>query len=534
MTLDALIIADSGTDSVSGSSPMRFTLDGHAASIQAVHNFLAHQGKIVPPIAGDNHLSWSSAPKLNGIALLSNLQQRGYSAALVNNFSKERKRFEHLLKQSPKAILVSTTFIVGKAALQELVTTIRSMIPGVPIIAGGPFVFQSYLIYQRRHEPDFYLPEMQSDYLFLGPSDPEIDLYITAQHGLESLHAALDRLRDGMSLQGLPNTAWRDRNGVYHFGAEKPSVPGQPEDRIDWYALPDEVFASQVVPLQASSGCPYRCAFCNFVKDRRSIYVKRIDQILDEMKAVAHRGARYVWFVDDIFRLGQGDVNTFSEALLAANLDLGWMSFIRADTVKGVDFDLLKKAGCHELQLGLESADPTVLAAMNKKSDPETYKTTVRKALAAGINVSAYFVFGHPGETAASLARTTAFMQEIQYPDLPGSFSWSIYPFLLVPLSPIFEFDQRRHYDLHGYMMNWRHATMDFPSAAKAIQRTIMAMDDSAPIFRNDNLAMLDALAPATRREFLRARLRLAKLAAAGQATQGTVYHILAENLGNT
>jgi anaerobic magnesium-protoporphyrin IX monomethyl ester cyclase len=534
MGLDALIIADAGTDSVSGSSPMRFSIDGQPATIQAIYNYLQNQGKIVPPIAGDNHLSWSSAAKLNGIALLSSLQHHGFKAKLINDFNRERERFEHLLMQSPKAILVSTTFIVGKAALQNLVSAIRNLAPGITIIAGGPFVFQSHLIHQRRNDPDFFRPEMQSDFLFLGSDDPEIDLYITAQRGLESLHAALDCLRAGRSLQGLPNTAWRDRQGTYQFGTATTPAAGQFEDRINWDTLPEEVFASKVVPLQASSGCPFRCAFCNFVKDHHSTYAKSIEQILEEMKAAALRGAKYIWFVDDIFRLGQGDLNAFSAALLAADLDLRWMSFIRADTVSGVDFGLLKKAGCHELQLGLESADPTVLAAMNKKSNPETYRTTVCQALAAGINVSSYFVFGHPGETAESLSRTTAFLQEIQYPELPGSLSWSIYPFLLVPLSPIFEPDQRHRYDLHGYMMNWRHATMDFPSAVQAIKRTIMALDDSAPIYRNDNLAMLEALAPSTRREFFRTRLRLAKLTAAGQATPETVYRRLAEILKNT
>lgn len=39
-------------------------------------------------------------------------------------------------------------------------------------------------------------------------------------------------------------------------------------------------------------------------------------------------------------------------------------------------------------------------------------------------------------------------------PELPGSLSWSIYSFLLVPLSPIFESGQRSRYNLQGYMMN--------------------------------------------------------------------------------
>jgi radical SAM superfamily enzyme YgiQ (UPF0313 family) len=249
------------------------------------------------------------------------------------------------------------------------------------------------------------------------------------------------------------------------------------------------------------------------------------------MTAVARRGVRYVWFVDDIFRLGQGDLASTCKEMIAAGLELKWMTFIRADTVKNIDFDLLKQAGCVELQLGLESADPVVLAAMNKKADPEVYRSTIEKALTAGINVSAYFLFGYPGETAESVARTIAFMQKVQFPDLPGSLTWSIYPFLLIPLSPIFELEERRRYDLQGYMMNWRHATMDYRGAMQAIKQAIVAMQDSAPIYRTDNLAMLEELDPGTRKAFFRARLHLAKLSAEGKAGPETVFSIFSEVL---
>jgi radical SAM superfamily enzyme YgiQ (UPF0313 family) len=168
---------------------------------------------------------------------------------------------------------------------------------------------------------------------------------------------------------------------------------------------------------------------------------------------------------------------------------------------------------------------------MNKKANPEIYRATIEKALAAGINVSAYFLFGHPGETAESVTRTITFMQQIQFPELPGSLTWSIYPFVLVPLSPIYERNQRGRYSLEGYMMNWQHATMDSASSKLAIKQAIMALDDSAPIYRSDNLEMLNALDNGTRKAFYRARLHLAKLAATGRADAETVYRTFAKIL---
>jgi hypothetical protein len=115
-------------------------------------------------------------------------------------------------------------------------------------------------------------------------------------------------------------------------------------------------------------------------------------------------------------------------------------------------------------------------------------------------------------------------MQEIQHPELPGSLSWSIYPFILVPLSPIYEPEQRQRYKLDGYMLDWQHETMGTETAHNAIKQAIMALNDSAPIYRDDNLDMLEALDPVTRKKFFRARLQLAKLETVGRADPETVF----------
>ena len=50
-----------------------------------------------------------------------------------------------------------------------------------------------------------------------------------------------------------------------------------------------EFFKSGVVPLQASYGCPYNCAFCNFMKDRRLMGVKPLDDLIEELKTVQEK-----------------------------------------------------------------------------------------------------------------------------------------------------------------------------------------------------------------------------------------------------
>ncbi len=175
-----------------------------------------------------------------------------------------------------------------------------------------------------------------------------------------------------------------------------------------------------VIPLQASSGCPYRCAFCNFVKNRKLTNIKPLNRLVSELKAVSKRGARYVWFIDDNFRLGKHDLNAVCQQLIDEEISVRWMTFIRASALRDVDAQLLRKAGCFEVQLGLESADPQVLVNMNKKATPALYSSVVSKLLSAGINCSCYFIFGFPGETNESVKRTRDFILEHQFPELRG------------------------------------------------------------------------------------------------------------------
>jgi len=265
--------------------------------------------------------------------------------------------------------------------------------------------------------------------------------------------------------------------------------------------------------MQASNGCPYKCAFCNFVKDSRLAFVKPVDQLIAEMKDAASRGARYVRFVDDNFRLGSDDLNAVSQRLVDEGAPLRWMSFIRASTLEHADVALLRRSGCMEVQLGLESADPQVLNNMNKRADPKMYAEVVGRVLAAGINCSSCFVIGFPGETEQSVRRTIDFIKGVESKEYEGVFSWSIYPFLLAPLSPVYESESRKGYALAGYMRNWKHHTMDSDQATEHVVRAFAELENSGPIYSGDNIEMLLDLSPEQRKEFARCRHRLSKLA---------------------
>lgn len=512
MSIDAIIIADVGEDSFSGTNPLRLKIDGKTADIQIVLNYLQHQGRIVLPIKGDGVMSWSSAPKLNGISLFSYLRQQGFDVELIDRYYNERERFRSLLRDTPSAVIISTTFIHNKKTLYELVNDIRSLAPDIFIIVGGPFVFLSYQTL-RRFQSQYQIVEMaKNDLLFLDSKDKlPINLYIVSLRGEQILCDALSRVKNNQAMDSLPNSILFVDN-EYIFSKHIDDISNAEKIVINWKSLPDTFFASGVVPLQASNGCPYRCAFCNFVKDRRLMFKKSMDQLITELKAVSDRGVRYVWFVDDNFRLGTSDLKSVCQRFIDEKIHVRWMSFIRASALKNVDGELLRQAGCIEVQLGLESADPQVLRNMSKKADAALYSEVIQKLLAAGINCSCYFIFGFPGETDESAIRTRDFIKSIEHPELDGVVSFSIFPFILAPMSPIYELEKRKKYGLTGHLFKWKHKTMDFNQAMKHVIKTFLELENSSAIYRGDNIDILYTMTPRQRKHFFAKRHRLSKL----------------------
>jgi radical SAM superfamily enzyme YgiQ (UPF0313 family) len=131
--------------------------------------------------------------------------------------------------------------------------------------------------------------------------------------------------------------------------------------------------------------------------------------------------------------------------------------------------------------------------------------------LERGINCSCCFLVGFPGETRTSFERTVDFINDVSRNNQDGVFSWSIYPFMLFPLSPIYDADQRTRYGLDGYMQEWEHETMASREARQLTLEAFHRIETSGPIYSGDNMDMLLAMSPRQRKEFVQTRHALAR-----------------------
>jgi radical SAM superfamily enzyme YgiQ (UPF0313 family) len=150
-------------------------------------------------------------------------------------------------------------------------------------------------------------------------------------------------------------------------------------------------------------GCPYPCTFC--VIGTLGFKVRPIEDALAEVDHVRSLGVREVFFLDQTFGVQRQRALALC-AGLAERGDLSWTAFTRPDTASDELLAAMKRAGCHTLILGVESADDARLAAYRKGYDVAAVRAGFARAKRHGLRTVGTFIVGLPEEDGASLRRT--------------------------------------------------------------------------------------------------------------------------------
>jgi radical SAM superfamily enzyme YgiQ (UPF0313 family) len=135
---------------------------------------------------------------------------------------------------------------------------------------------------------------------------------------------------------------------------------------------------------------------------------------LASLRAAKNAGVNTIMFTSDNF-------NKYPQAaeLLEAMIDerLGMKFFVQCDTqiAKQEDLiELLAKAGCYQMFVGVESFDRGTLVAANKKQNrPEAYRDIARLCREHGIGSHFSNIIGFPQDTEASIYEHLEVLQSI-------------------------------------------------------------------------------------------------------------------------
>lgn len=312
------------------------------------------------------------------------------------------------------------------AEFLDLIHTLKTLCPGILVIAGGPHVQQA----------EDYLHQDHIDLVILGEGEA------TLQQLLDDPH-----VDNWGNIDGL---AFLDENGHVCKTPER-----KRETELD--KLPS---ALDVIPLtdgdgkplydsisyETSRGCPFKCAFCEW--GTGAIGTKMVQHSMARISRDWHRvidaGIQNIWLADSNFGALKEDIDKtrliceFKERTgLPRTFATSW-SKKHSSKVQQIVLMLHDHGLLPHYQLALQTLTPLALELSNRSNmDANKYQPIARQMAAAGVPIAAELIWGLPGDNLAEF--------ESNLDTLLATFpNINIFGYTLLPGTEFYE--KREHY----------------------------------------------------------------------------------------
>lgn len=229
------------------------------------------------------------------------------------------------------------------------------------------------------------------DAVILDFFDPSLTRYLRG----EREHLSNFLFRDGPDrIAGLVSR----KSGTFEVPLPMPAL--FPQHRYKYPFAHRRRFAT----ILTDYGCPHKCGFC--VMNTLGFKQRSVENVMAELRMYRTQGIREVYFADQTFGANRKRMFELCQSMLAEEMNLSWLCFSRVDLITGESLDLMKKAGCHTILFGVESADQDILDRYRKGITIAQVHDAFRLCHERGIATVGTFIIGLPGETEASCQRT--------------------------------------------------------------------------------------------------------------------------------
>src|ERR1700689_323715 len=119
--------------------------------------------------------------------------------------------------------------------------------------------------------------------------------------------------------------------------------------------------------LVASRGCPYRCNWCAKPIYGDTFSTRSPRSVAEEMRQLKHdHKAEHLWFADDIFGLSAQWTREFAACVERNGIRVPFRIQSRIDLMTPATTAALRRSGCAEVWMGVESGSQKILNAMEK------------------------------------------------------------------------------------------------------------------------------------------------------------------------
>jgi radical SAM superfamily enzyme YgiQ (UPF0313 family) len=322
--------------------------------------------------------------------------QNNYIAALENDefyvWEEVRRTIQELNPQFVGITLMTPTLHSGlkiAAIAKELSKT---------VLVGGPHV---NIVHDAILENDLV------DFVFFGEGEYSLLDFLNFYPDIEKIG----------KITGIGFKT--DHECVFNgFGERIQDLTKFPFPDRDLLVYPERYLPRDYATIMASRGCPYKCTFCASVPiwGRKTIF-RSPEHIVEEITYLHDRyKTREFRFMDDTFTVARKKLIEVCK-LLVEKYGEKYFSWWCLSTVKCIDEEILywlKKAGCEQIHIGIETGSERVFKIIEKGCTKEEARNAILLAKKHKFWVSTFFITGFPFETEEDIRETMSFIKDVK------------------------------------------------------------------------------------------------------------------------
>ncbi|MBI9085160.1 MAG: cobalamin-dependent protein [Desulfobacterales bacterium] len=293
----------------------------------------------------------------------------------------------HLVKTRPDLIGFSI-LCANRWGGIDIARRVNEWVPGIRIVFGG--VGATFL------------------WTHLLTHFPEIDFVVVGE-GETSFPALVQALENGHP------SAIEEIAGIAFSKSGPPVFTGPAAPVPDLDRLPDPAQYFTFQHLSLTRGCPSDCNFCGSPRLwGRRVRFHSADFFVGQIARLYEKGVRFFYFSDDTFTLKKSLVIDVCQKIVERKLDISWNAISRVDAVDGQILSAMRRAGCIQISYGIESGSEKIRKRLGKSLDEKKIETAFALTTSFGILPRAYFIYGCPGDSEATVDQTLALMEKIK------------------------------------------------------------------------------------------------------------------------
>lgn len=150
-------------------------------------------------------------------------------------------------------------------------------------------------------------------------------------------------------------------------------------------------------------GCPFSCFYCN-QKDIPPV-VRQWQDVVRELEHLAQLGIRELFFADKAFGFPPHAVDHLLDEM-QERFSFDWSCYFHPQMYRGKLLEKMRRAGCHTIIVGIDSADLAQLRQYRRVVEPARVQDLIEKANDLGMDICADFIIGLEHESEGDIRRS--------------------------------------------------------------------------------------------------------------------------------